>query len=170
MRKCKNYDELEELVRSITLDFHIEVQDNTTYSEQSFFRDNVARAKYPSEKTPRDLTPLNSEPDGNCFPNSVSSIVYGHENHRKSIHARLIVVGVLFKSMLLEDKYLSYSRNDDENILTMQFAMYSGAYNYVRTDAWNPTVIEEIYRKELLILKGDIKYCGMWQMYQLANM
>ena len=113
MRKCKNYDELEKLVRSITLDFHIEVQDNTTYSEQSFSRDNVARAKYPSD-APRDLTPLNSEPDGNCFPNSVSSIVYGHENHHKSIHARLIVAGVLFKSMLLEDIYLSYSRNDEE--------------------------------------------------------
>ena len=74
MRKCKNYDELEELVRSITIDFHIQVQDNTTYSEQSFFRDNVARAKYPSD-TPRDLTPLNCESDGNCFLNSVLSIV-----------------------------------------------------------------------------------------------
>ena len=95
----------------------------------------------------RDLTPLNSEPDGNCFPNHVSSIVYGHENHHKSIHARLIVAGVLFKSMLLEDLNLSCSRNDDENISTTQFAMYSGAYNHVHTDTWNPTVIEEIYKK-----------------------
>ena len=47
--------------------------------------------------------------------------------------------------------------------------MYSGAYNYVCTDTWNPTVTEEIYKKELLILRGDKKYCGMWQMYQLAN-
>ena len=112
---------------------------------------------------------MNSEPDGNCFPNSVLSIVYGHENHSKSIHTRLIVAGVLFKSMLLEDIYLSYGRNDDENILTTQFAMHSGAYNHACTDRWNPKVIEEIYKKELLILKGDKKYCGMWQMYQLAN-
>ena len=96
----------------------------------------------------------------NCFPNSVSSIVYGHENH-KSIHAKLIVAGVLFKSILLEDIYLSCSRNDDENILTKQFAMYSVAYNHVHTDTWNPIVTEEIYKTE-----GDKKYCGI---YQLAN-
>ena len=71
--------------------------------------------------------------------------------------------------MLLEDIYLSYGRNDDENILTTQYAMYSGAYNHVCTDIWNPTVIEEIYKKELLILRRDKKYCGMWQMHQLAN-
>ena len=146
MRKCKNYDELEELVTSITLDFHIEVQFNTIYSEQSFFKDNVARAKYPLD-APRGLAPLNSEPDGSCFTNSVLSIVYGHENHHKSIHARLIVAGVFFKSILLEDIYLSCDRNDDENILTTQFTMYSGAYNYVCTDTWNPTIIEEIYKK-----------------------
>ena len=106
--------------------------------------------------------------DGNCFPRCVSKLLFGTEDHRLAIGATLVYEAIINKNFYLDNTYLEYGAVGDRN-LKSQFAIYSEAYKKVKTINWNDHTLFVIYEQEVLEMRMEFAYCGMWQFYQASN-
>ena len=62
------------------------------------------------------LAPLQVEGDGNCFPHTISYLLFKTENHHTEIHVHIIYEAVLNMPMYLDDNYVS---NGAHNFMIM---------------------------------------------------
>ena len=54
--------------------------------------DDIASNFYP-EDSPKNMFPVQTYGDGNCFPRTISKLVFGEESRHEEIHARIIISG-----------------------------------------------------------------------------
>ena len=106
MSKCKMYEELEDLVRSVNVD-HFELSENVHHAKMKFEVDTIAQHFYPSDG-PQELTPCKCHGDGNCFPRYVSKLLFGTEVHHLAIRTTLVCEAIIHKNLYLDKTYLKY--------------------------------------------------------------
>ena len=81
----------------------------------------------------------------------------------------LTVVGVRFKDFFLDNSFLNLGTNFEID-LAEYYAITSESYTiHARDGNWTRETIERIYELEVLNSTRDGNYCGMWQVYQAAN-
>ena len=73
--------------------------------------DYAALKFYPHEV--EHLTPITSIADGNCFPRSLSMLMYGNQSSHVEMHMRIIVEGAVNKNKYLNNGYLSINSRDN---------------------------------------------------------
>ena len=80
---------------------------------------------------PPGLAPLQVEGDGNCFPHTISYLLFKTENWYTEIHVCIIYEVVLNMTMYLDDNYVSNGAHNfyDRGTLPEQYAQYSDNYN-----------------------------------------
>ena len=98
MSKCKTYEELEDLVRSVNVDHHFELSQNVHQAKMKFEVDTTAQHFYPSDR-PQELTPCNCHGDGKCFPGCVSKLLFGTEDYHLAIRATLVCEAIIHKNL-----------------------------------------------------------------------
>ena len=130
MSKCKTYEELADLVKSVNVDHHFELSENVHHAKMKFEVDTTAQQFYPSDG-PQELTPCKCHGDGNCFPRCVSKLLFGTEDHHLAIHATLVYEAIIHKNFYLDNTYLKYGAVGDNNFKS-QFAIYSEAFKKVK--------------------------------------
>ena len=59
MSKCKTYQELEDLVKSVNVDHHFELSENVHHAKMKFEVDTIAQHFYPSDG-PQELHLVNA--------------------------------------------------------------------------------------------------------------
>ena len=130
--------------------------------------DEVAWNFFPSDG-PKDMYPIQTYGDCNCFPHAISKLVFGEETSHYEIHARIIVAGIVNENKLTRDSILSRGeKNVRSNSLSIQYVMYSGI-NTTGTGRINRDEVIEMYHKELMALAQVKTYMGMWQFHQCAE-
>ena len=67
--------------------------------------DQVAKSSMPDDAAP-GLVPISTIGDGNCFARSVSTALFGNQNHHKQIWICLVFEAVLNKDRYLSNDYL----------------------------------------------------------------
>ena len=92
--------------------------------------DMVAIHHMPNDMPP-GLAPLQVEGDGNCFPHTISYLLFKTENCHTEIHVRIIYKAVLNMVMYLDDNYVSNGAHNfyDKGTLPKQYAQYTDNYN-----------------------------------------
>ena len=81
----------------------------------------------------------------------------------------LAVLGVRYKEFFLDNTFLNLGSNFDID-LAEYYAITSESYTiHARSGEWSREKIERIYETEVLNSTRRGNYCGMWQMYQAAN-
>ena len=110
------------------------------------------------------LAPLQVEGDGNCFPHTISYLLFKTENHHTEIHVHIIYEAVLNMPMYLDDNYVSNGAHNfyDNGTLPKQYAQYSNDYNPHST--FN---VLRLYEQEVLDICKDGAYVGIWQIFQV---
>jgi len=135
---------------------------------QSDVHDPLAFRFLPEDCHIRRPFPIKATPDGNCFSNAVSRLLFGTQDFATEVRVRLIVEGVVHKALYLDNKYLESNLHN----FTMpggactQLAVLSGAYGMGNTR----DDVELIYNREMLEFCKDGAYASMWQCHQLAGM
>ena len=168
MEACINYEELVSVVRNTNLEHHFEILDGIRHAKGSFHIDHTAQHFYPQD-APEHLIPCKCHGDGNYFMRALSNLLFGTEDHHLlALRAAAVFEAVIHKSYYLDNIYLKYGGTNDNN-LRSQYAVYSGVYNDVVTIHWNNKTIENIYEAEVLEMRRNGSYCGMWQFYQASN-
>ena len=112
------------------------------------------------------LAPIQVEGDGNCFPRTISYLLFKTENRYPEIRVRIIYEAVLNMAVYLDDNYVSNGAHNfyDRGTLPEQYAQYSDNYNPHAT--FN---MERLYQKEVLEICQDGAYMGIWQIFQVVN-
>ena len=158
MSSISNFDDLQEYINSNPLPiFKGLVQQDMTESDKSKL-DFVALHHLPQD-APDSVAPISVDGDGNCFPRSVSYILQKHEERHKEMRVRIV-----YEAIQNMDKYLGAQNFYGRATLVQQFAMY--------TEEHRPNIpldVLDLYRKEVMekCKLGD--YCGIWQIFQTAN-
>ena len=148
--KALTYDELKEQI----LSFEITPLRMTVYTEMQPSQkvDNVASNFFPDDG-PKNMYPIQTYGDGNCFPRAISKLVFGDKSGHEEICARIIISSVKNENLFTSDDILSWGeKNIRRNSVSVQYVMYSGIDSQ-STGRVLPTKVREIYQRELLNLK-----------------
>ena len=145
----QSYEEFEKEIRSFKpwpIQMNLEMELHACHKI-----DEVAWNFFPSDG-PKDMYPIQTYGDGNCFPCAISKLVFGEETFHYEIHARIIVAGIVNEDKLTRDYILSRGeKNVRSNSLSVQYVMYSGI-NMTSTGRINRDEVIEVYHKELMAL------------------
>ena len=143
------------------LDARISTKFTTADNE---FVDPVSLHYRPSD-CPDYYVPCRILGDGNCFPRTMSHICFRTQNHHVEMRVRLVYEGVHNWRQYINNRYLAkgasviYRRAGPCH----QIALYSSAYDPQHYS------LETLYKKEVMDLRTNGTYCGLWQMCQAAN-
>ena len=129
------------------------------------FLDMVALHHMPNDMPP-GLAPLQVEGDGNCFPRTISYMLFKTEHHHTEIRVCIIYEAVLNMEMYMDHNYVSNGAYNfyDHGTLPEQYAQYSDNYNPQAT--FNMLCL---YKQEVLDTWKDGAYMGIWQIFQVVN-
>ena len=87
----------------------------------------------------------------------------------KEIHLRLVIEGVQNKSHYLNNDYLSLGTTHihHKGTFPQQYALFSGQQYPSRGNV--EEIVEAIYDTEMVQLKNDGNFMGMWQLWATSN-
>ena len=127
--------------------------------------DFVALHYIPSD-APDSYAPVKIIVDGNCFPRTLSYLLFKDEDHHQELCTQIVYEASLHKGRYLDNNYIQFGANHHYNRSRMveQFAQYTD--NYVPGQQLH---VEQFYESEVLDIAKDNAYMGIWQMFQAAN-
>ena len=166
MSKCTTFKGMKEIVDKIKIPIHLNV-DFESVTINNPVIDQISVQLYP-EDAPTGCKPISVYGDGNCFTRCLSVISYGNESRHKELRARLVAEAVTHKQYYLDNDYLNLEGAFEAD-LAEYYSIISESYMSVNPRETNRSTIEKIYEAEVVSLARQGQYCGMWQMYQAAN-
>jgi hypothetical protein len=108
--------------------------------------------------------------DGNCFPRTLSRLVYGNQSHHNEMRCRIVIDSVKNFSNYVDHEYLmrgtTYCSRSVFH-LGSQYCHYSAALGQMNTHL--DSTIRSTLEKELLGVRRDKVECGIWQIHSAAN-
>ena len=133
----------------------------------AFNLDMVALHCLPDD-APEIIAPVSIEGDGNCFPGSISYLLYKTERRYMEIDVRIVYEAIKNLQSCLDDNYISGGAVNfyDHITLPEQYAQYS--HNYV-PNTGIPLDVVALYKQEVMDICIDGAYTGIWQIFQTAN-
>ena len=174
IRNCTTYQELEHLVSqsrgSLELDPLLNPGQSHSVVSTRTVVDKLSLAVLP-KSAPDGLMPIITTGYGNCFPRSLSVLVYGSEDHHTEMRARIVFEAVINKVDYLNDSYLSVGTEQSYARATLPiiYAQYSDSYIPRATRCLTYEDVRSIYEKEILTICKDGTEMGIWQLFQAAN-
>ena len=116
-------------------------------------------------------TPMKIYGDGNCFPRTISRLVYGDDKSHQELRCQITIDLVQNFRHYVDDEYLK--RNTTNKLpegvhIGMYFCLYSGA-DLVAGDELTQEGIECTLSKEIMNIRHMGQYCGLWEMVLAAN-
>ena len=160
-----NFTQLQEYIQWNPLPVLTPNIDNLMSEQDKKFLDFVALHYFPND-APDSFTPVTIVGDGNCFPRSISYVLFRTQSQYHEIRTRIIYESVQNMDRYLDNAYLQMGANHvyQRGSLTQQYAMYSDNYEpHVDLD------IANIYKCEVLDICKDGAYMGIWQIFQISN-
>ena len=165
LNQQRTYAQLCRYVNSNAIPDLICVPNDTLSQKELNNLDLVAMYHMPNDMPP-GLAPLQTGTDGNCFPRTISYLLFKTQERYTEIRVRLIYEAVKNIKYYLDDNYLSIGAHNfyTHGTLPEQYAQYS--------DNFNPHVtfnMTQLYKREVMDITTDGAYMGIWQIFQAAN-
>ena len=116
--------------------------------------------------------PIQISADGNCALRSFSRIVYGDENHHLEMRCRIVIDSVLNMQNYTDHEYLmrgaSHMHGDNLKHIGELYTIYCGIPN-VQGDTSDVSVIQSVFKQDILRIRKVREYCDNWQIHSAAN-
>ena len=115
---------------------------------------------------PCRFAPLQMEGDGNCFPRTISYLLYKTQDRYEELRCCIVCEAVKNINHYFDHDYISHGAHNfyDRGTLPVQYAQYFENYN--PDHAFN---VMKLYKREVLDICHDGAYLGIWQIFQIAN-
>ena len=117
MSAITTFDELVAYVHNHSLPPFTGQPNDTITQGELHNLDMVALHHIPND-APQIVAPISIKGSGNCFPRTISYILYKSETKYSEIHARIVYEAVINKDSYLDNIY-------DQRTLSEQYAQYS---------------------------------------------
>ena len=129
--------------------------------------DMVALHHIPPD-APERIAPVSVEGDGNCFPRTISYLLHKTECRYMEIHVRIAYEVIQNLQSYLDHYYVSVGTVNfyDHGTLPEQYTQYSD--NFI-PNTGIPVDVLDLYRQDVMDIRQDRAYMGIWQIFQTAN-
>ena len=117
---------------------------------------------------PEGLFPVQTEGDGNCFPRSVSTLVFGHPRNFVEVRCQVVTEHVLNKAAYLAGIGLGQDVNECQSMVAMQVVLAEGSGS-TGPDTVSADDIKCHFEREVLAVAQNGTYMGLWQVSAAAN-
>ena len=167
MNAINNFDDLATYVNQNPLPCFSDKPNDRVLQQELLNLDMVALHHIPND-APQGVAPVSVEGDGNCFPRTVSYLLYKSEWKYMEIRVRLVYEAILNINSYVDDIYVSVGARHsyDRATLTEQYAQYSD--NFI-LNTGRPIDVLDIYKREVMDIRKDGAFMGIWQIFQVAN-
>ena len=167
MNAINNFDDLATYVNQNPLPCFSDKPNDRVLQQELLNLDMVALHHIPND-APQRVAPVSVEGDGNCFPQTISYLLYKSEQKYMEIRVRLVYEAILNINSYVDDIYVSVGARHsyDRATLTEQYAQYSD--NFI-PNTGRPIDVLDIYKKEVMDIRKDGAFMGIWQIFQAAN-
>ena len=114
------------------------------------------------------IAPISVEGDGNCFPRTISYLLYKTQSKYMEMRVRIVYEAITNMNAYLDNIYVSVGACNfyERGTFPEQYAMYSK--NYVPNDD-NEVDVVDLYKKEVMDIRKDGAFMGIWQVFQASN-
>ena len=170
MQNCPSYLDLEALVeRSYekVMSYSLPSVMPTYMSDTEAEIDVQAFSLIPPT-VPEGLFPVQTEGDGNCFPRSVSTLVFGHPRNFVEVRCRVVTEHVLNKAAYLAGIGLGQDVNECQSVVAMQVVLAEGSGS-TGPETVTADDIKCQFEREVLAVAQNGTYMGLWQVSAAAN-
>ncbi len=172
LQACENYGELQQIcqiLRGAIRPILINPEIITTCADGSEF-DHDAQALFPDDViTSQSIHPCISLADGNCLPSCGSRFAFSTIERTTEIRVRIIVASVVNEDLYLSHEHLAQglTAGYQPKNLPKNYAQYS--MEFIPGTRLNPTLIRSLYREEIMHIRRDRTYMGIWQVHALSS-
>ena len=153
-KPTEEYAQLCRYINSNAIPDLICVPNDTLTQKELNNLDLVAMHHMPNDM-PANLAPLQTGTDGNCFPRTVSNLLFKTQERYTEIRVRLIYEAVKNIEHYLDDNYVSIGAHNfySHGTFPEQYAQYSDNFNPYVT--FNMT---RLYKTEVMDITNDSAY------------
>ena len=170
LHKAHSYDKIVQLVQDNVLP---PIELNKKYQQSSDDKtDLVAMHFFPNDH-PLNVVPTHTLGDGNCFPRSLSNVLFGTQNRHVKICVRLVS-----EAVLNEQFYLSLgvqgrlparpNLKAPSTTVVSRYCLYSGD-DYVTGYRMSVEEMQGVYRHDIVKIGRKGGFMGIWQFNQAAE-
>ena len=166
--KCSTFAELEHYFNSLESVHFLNMEKPVLKAKCNAKVDRVTLIALPKD-APKGVVPIETVGDSNCFPCAISKALFDNESHHKEIRLLLVIEGVRNRVHYLDNNYLSMGASHIHRKCTFkqQYALFSGQH-YPNTGNVDD-IVETIYETEMMQLRLDGSFMGMWQQWAACN-
>ena len=135
-------------------------------------QDDTAKDLMPVPDAERDqFFPIYTTPNGDCLPNAISRLVYGHERSASEIRCRMVVEATRNWQDYVRDTFL---REGATHLPAQDIRDYYTKYSgFVMSTQSTPLSTNEMYKKaferDVLEMCRPSSNCGLWALHTAAN-
>ena len=167
MSALRSYDELVQYLNNNPLPAFNDEPNDAIAQQEINNLDMVVLHHIPPD-APERIAPVSVEGDGNCFPRTISYLLYKTEWRYMEIHVRIIYKAIHNLQSYLDHNYISLGTVNFYECETLpeQYAQHSD--NYI-PNTGIPLDVLDLYRQEVMDIQKDRAYIGIWQIFQTAN-
>ena len=162
---CNSYAELHTYVSQNPLP-GLECNISLNMFQQDMDQIDFVALQYKPSDAPASCAPVCIIGNGNCFPRTLSYILFRTQDRHLEMKKRIVYEACLNKNHYLNNDYISKGANHQYARATLveQFAQYA--------DCYVPSVglnVERIYEQEVMDIHKNNSYMGIWQIFQSAD-
>ena len=141
---------------------------NDTITQQEIHNLDIVALHYILDNAPQRIAPLSVEGDGNCLPRTLSYLLCKSQSRYMEMRVRIVYEAVINLDSYLDNIYVSVGAHNFYDCATLpeQYAQYSA--NYIPNNAI-PLDVLDLYKKEVMDIRKDGAFMGIWQIFQAAN-
>ena len=141
---------------------------NDTITQQEIHNLDMVALHHIPDNAPQRIAPLSVEGDGNCFPRTISYLLSKSQSRYMEMRVRIAFEAVINLDSYLDNNYVSVGAHNCYNCATLpeQYMQYSA--NYIPNTAI-PLDVLDLYKKEVMDIRKDGAFMGIWQIFQAAN-
>jgi len=171
LKNLKTYDQLKSRCQKLKKDLH-QLESNPlliNIMDERMEVDANSMDSYPNDVPDvRALYPCTVSSDGNCLPACGSVFAHKTEIYAAEMRLRIIIELVQNEDLYLNNDFLKKGlTNTRSKNLSFIYAQYSDMYVPGIHLTYN--IVKDIYRKEVMKIRIDKTYMGIWQLHALAS-
>ena len=165
MNHCKTFQELKTFAQKLPTFEDLSINGNNLLP--TYEKDMLAFSLWPKDSpiTKDDCFPVKTVGDGQCFPRTLSRLVFGNESQSVQMRIRLILESIQNKDKYLTTAFLKRGYQMPYPSGTSLVNVYK-LYGQDNLQQYNG---EEYYDNEIMSLRDKYSHCGIWQLHAAAN-
>ena len=141
---------------------------NDTITQQEIHNLDIVALHHIPDNASQRIAPLSVKGDGNCLPRTLSYLLCKSQSRYMEMRVRIVYEAVINLDSYLDNIYVSVGACNFYDCATLpeQYVQYSA--NYIPNNAI-PLDVLDLYKKEVMDIRKDGAFMGIWQIFQAAN-